>query len=106
MRATPARAFGKDEDAQINQALVRAASDKNWVVRASALLAIAKREDPKLLNAIVPALSDKNEVVRFTAAAAVIRLTMFAGRGNNGLGSSRRPHVALVPLTYPSGCPS
>lgn len=76
VRALAARALVKDADPRVNQTLVHiAASDKSWLVRASALLAIAKRENPELLNAIVPALSDKNRVVRYTAAAAVIRLS-------------------------------
>src|SRR6202049_2517541 len=77
-RAAAARILVNDPDPRISQALVRAVSDKSWIVRASALLAIAKREDPELLNAIVPRLSDKNGVVRCTAAAAVIRLTTVA----------------------------
>jgi HEAT repeat protein len=72
-----------DQDQRVGQALIRAASDKNWIVRASALLAIAKRGDPEFVNAIVPALSDKNGVVRCTAAAAVIRLTTVAERNKD-----------------------
>jgi HEAT repeat protein len=83
VRATAALALVKDLDAKIDQALVRAASDKNRIVRAAAILAIAEREDPKLLNAMVPSLSDKNQVVRFTAAAAVIRLATVAARNND-----------------------
>jgi HEAT repeat protein len=75
VRATAARTLVNDPDPRVNQALVQAASDKNWMVRASALLAIAKRGDAGLLNSVVPAMSDKNDVVRLTAAAAVIRLT-------------------------------
>ncbi len=82
-RAAAARILANDPESRIGQALVRAVSDKSWIVRASALLAIAKREDPELLNAIVPRLSDKNGVVRSTAAAAVIRLTAVAERNRN-----------------------
>ena len=82
VRAAAAEGLVNDQDPRMAQALVRAASDKSWVVRTSALFAIAKREDPSLLSAIVPALSDKNQVVRFTAAAAVIRLTTVAVRNN------------------------
>jgi len=101
VRAAAARALINDQDPRVGQALVRAASDKNWIVRASALLAIAKRGDPEFLNAIVPALSDKNGVVRCTAAAAVIRLTTAAERNkdvkaaSNALGgesNSRQTH--------------
>ena len=82
-RAAAARILVNDPDPRIGQALVRAVSDKSWIVRASALLAVAKREDRELLNAIVPRLSDKNGVVRCTAAAAVIRLTAVAERNKN-----------------------
>ncbi|HEX2712953.1 MAG TPA: HEAT repeat domain-containing protein [Candidatus Acidoferrales bacterium] len=88
VRATAARTLFNDMDPRISQALVRAVSDKSWIVRASAVLANAKREDPDLLNAIVPALSDKNKVLRFTAAAAVIRLTAVAARNKNVTGTS------------------
>jgi len=80
VRAAAARALINDQDPRVSQALVRAASDKNWIVRASAILAIAKRGDPEFLSAIVPALSGKNGVLRCTAAAAVIRLTTVAER--------------------------
>jgi hypothetical protein len=83
VRAAAARALINDQDSRVGQALVRAASDKDWIVRASALLAIAKRDDPEILSAIVQALSDKNGVVSYTAAAAVIRLTTVAERNRN-----------------------
>ena len=82
-RAAAARILVNDPDPRIDQALIRAVSDKSWIVRASALLAIAKRGDPELLNGIVPALSDKNGVVRCTAAAAVIRLTTVVERNQD-----------------------
>ena len=89
MRAEAARILVNDPDPRISQALVRAVSDKSWIVRASALLAIAKREDPEFLNAIVPAMSDKNGVVRSTAAAAVIRLTAVAERNKDAKRTSK-----------------
>jgi HEAT repeat protein len=82
-RAAAARILVTDPDPRVSQALVRAVSDKSWIVRASALLAIAKREDSEFLNTIVPPLSDKNGVVRSTAAAAVIRLTTVAERNKD-----------------------
>jgi HEAT repeat protein len=91
VRAAAARALINDQDPRVSQALVRAASDKNWIVRASAILAIAKRGDPEFLNAIVPALSDKNGVVRSTAAAAVIRLTTVAERNKDVKAASKPP---------------
>jgi HEAT repeat protein len=55
--------------------LVRAISDKSWVVRQAALEAIAKRADPTVLDKIQVEVSDENNHVRYTAAAAIIRLT-------------------------------
>jgi HEAT repeat protein len=50
VRAAAAGAVVKDPDLRVGQALVRATSDKNWIVRASALLAIAKRGDPEFIT--------------------------------------------------------
>jgi HEAT repeat protein len=59
--------------------LADAASDKECLVRASAVAAIARRGDPELLSAIVPLLDDEQDTVRFNAAAAVVMLS--ASRG-------------------------
>jgi HEAT repeat protein len=77
-RAAAARALAADPDSRSGQALVKAAADKEWVVRAAALEAIAKREDPVLLKDIVPAMSDKKDIVRYSAAAAVLHLAHIA----------------------------
>lgn len=73
-RAAAARALAEDPDPRSGQALVKAASDKDWVVRAAALEAIAKRGDPVLLKDIETAMSDKKDIVRYSAAAAVLHL--------------------------------
>ena len=75
VRAAAAKMLANDPDPQSGKALVKAASDKSWIVRAAALEAIAKRGDPALLGGIVPAMMDDNTSVRCTAAAAVIRLS-------------------------------
>lgn len=77
-RAAAARALVEDHDPRSGQALVKAASDKDWVVRAAALEAIAKRGDPVLLKDIEPAMSDKKDIVRYSAAAAVLHLARIA----------------------------
>jgi HEAT repeat protein len=74
-RAAAARVLATDPDPQSREALVRAVSDKSWLVREAALAAIARRADPSLLGRIRAAMSDENDRVRYTAAAAVIRLT-------------------------------
>lgn len=82
-RAAAARALAKDPDSRSGQALVKAASDKEWIVRAAALEAIAKRGDPILLKDIEPAMSDKKDIVRYSAAAAVLHLTRIARATTN-----------------------
>ena len=77
-RAAAARALVEDPDPRSGQALVKAASDKDWIVRAAALEAIAKRGDPALLKGIEPAMSDKKDIVRYSAAAAVLHLARIA----------------------------
>jgi HEAT repeat protein len=78
IRAAAAKMLANDPDPESGQALVRATSDKNWIVKTAALEAIAKRGDPQLLDGIVPAMADDNTSVRCTAAAAVIRLSTLA----------------------------
>jgi HEAT repeat protein len=75
IRAQAAKILARDTDPRTGDALIRAVSDKKWIVQVAALEAIAKRGDPNLLSGIVPAMSDKNDAVRFTAAAAVLRLS-------------------------------
>lgn len=78
VRAAAAKMLANDTDPESGQALVKATSDKSWVVKTAALEAIAKRGDPQLLDGILPAMTDDNTSVRCTAAAAVIRLSTLA----------------------------
>lgn len=80
VRAAAAKILVNDPDPNSANALVRATSDKSWIVRVAALEAVARRGDAKLLDAIVPALLDNNLAVRCTASAAVIRLTTLKDR--------------------------
>ena len=80
VRAAAAKMLATDTDADSGIALVRATSDKNWIVRSAALEAIAKRGNPALLKGILPAMKDDNTAVRCTAAAAVIRLSTIASK--------------------------
>jgi len=75
IRAAAAKKLAHDPEPDAAEALVRAAADKDWKVRAAALDAIALREDSSLIARIVSALEDKNDVVRFTAAACVAHLS-------------------------------
>jgi HEAT repeat protein len=78
VRAAAAKMLATDPDPTSGQALIKATSDKSWVVKTAALEAIAKRGDPQLLDGILPAMNDDNSSVRCTAAAAVIRLSTLA----------------------------
>jgi len=75
VRAAAARILADDPDPRSAQALVKACSDKKWVVRAAAIEAIARRGGPDFLKDIEPNLTDEKDVVRYTAAAAVIKLS-------------------------------
>ena len=77
-RAAAARELASDTDPRSGQALAKAVSDKNWVVRAAAVEAIAKRGDAALLVNVQPAMSDKKDIVRYSASAAVLRLSRIA----------------------------
>jgi HEAT repeat protein len=74
IRAGAAAILAKDPDPLSAQALVKAASDKSWVVRVAALDSLAKRGDPQFISNIVPEMSDEKDAVRYNAAAAVIKL--------------------------------
>jgi HEAT repeat protein len=83
VRAAAARALASDPDPRSGQALVRACSDKNWIVRAAALQAIAERGNPSLAPQIKLEMSDSDDIVRYTAAAAVLRLTWIGQTDKN-----------------------
>lgn len=73
-RAAAASVLAKDRDPDTTKALVNAAGDKNWIVRAAALEALAKRGDPSVLDTVQLYLLDQEGEVKYTAAAATIRL--------------------------------
>jgi HEAT repeat protein len=75
VRAAAAVALAGDPDPKTGEALVRAAEDKSWIVRAAALDAIARRNDPTLIPEIMAALNDAKPEVKYTAAGAVYHLS-------------------------------
>jgi HEAT repeat protein len=75
VRAIAAKVLAHDPDPATAEALVRAAHDKNWIVRAAAIEALAERGDPSLQPKVEQSFADRNARVRYTAAAAVIRLS-------------------------------
>jgi HEAT repeat protein len=56
--------LSNDTDPLATRALVNAATNKNWKVRAVALDALARRENPELLDGVLPHLSDKKHAVK------------------------------------------
>jgi HEAT repeat protein len=94
-KAMAARFLANDPDPQSGEALVRAVSNKRWLIREAALEAIAKRADSSLLEKIQFAMSDQKEHVRYTAAAAVIRLSDI----RHGPGSPRPARLPAPPDT-------
>jgi len=75
VRAVAATFLAHDPDAASARALIKATSDKDWMVRAAAVEAIAQRGDASLLLSVEIKFSDRNPKVRYSAAAAVIRLS-------------------------------
>ena len=75
VRAVAATFLAHDPDPASARALVKATSDRDWIVRAAAVEAIAQRGDASLLPSVEIKLSDRNPKVRYSAAAAVIRLS-------------------------------
>lgn len=78
LRAAAARQLAMDADPASGDALLAAASDKSWVVRAAALEALALRGDASLLPPVAEHMKDEKDVVRWAAAACVIRLNNLA----------------------------
>jgi HEAT repeat protein len=74
-RAAAARVLAKDPDPDATQALVEAAGDNRWLVRAAALEALAARGDTSTADNAAAHLGDDSQIVRFTAAAAFLELT-------------------------------
>ena len=74
VRATAAKVLSEDPDPRSSQALVKACSNKSWIVRIAALEALAERGDPAMIKHIEPLMEDTKDRVRYTAAAAIIRL--------------------------------
>lgn len=74
VRAAAAKILANDPDPKTGEALVTAASDKSWIVRAAALDAIARRGERPLASKIEAQMDDDKDIVKYLAAAAVIEL--------------------------------
>jgi HEAT repeat protein len=75
VRAAAANKLAHDPDPATTKALINAAGDKNWLVRASALEALAIRGDSSAAKTAGLYMYDDRPEVKYTAAAAVIRLS-------------------------------
>jgi HEAT repeat protein len=74
LRASAAKELADDPDPSSTKALVNAAGDNDWTVRASALEALSKRDDPSVLNTVELYLYDDKIEVKYNAAAATLHL--------------------------------
>jgi HEAT repeat protein len=74
VRAAAAKLLATDPDPKSGEALVNAAFDQSWIVRAAALAAIAQRGDYTLGPRIEADMDYDKDQVRYLAAATVIRL--------------------------------
>jgi HEAT repeat protein len=73
-RAFCAQMLGLDPSSQATAALVKAAHDKNWVVRASAAEGLGNSSRPHAMRVLAGLLKDPKPPVRYMAAASLIRL--------------------------------
>ena len=75
LRAAAAKKLAQDPDPDSTKALIKAAGDKQWLVRAAALEALALRGDGSGSKTAALYLYDDRDEVRYTAAGAVLRLS-------------------------------
>ncbi len=75
LRAAAAKKLAHDPDPDSTKALIKAAGDKQWLVRAAALEALALRGDSSAAKTASLYVYDDQNEVKYTAAAAVIRLS-------------------------------
>lgn len=80
LRAAAARILERDSDPRSAQALAKACSDKDWIVRVAAVRAVAMRGNPALLPEVKADMKDDNDSVRYMAAAGALRLTSVKSR--------------------------
>lgn len=78
LRAAAAKKLAQDPDPDSTKALIKAAGDKQWLVRAAALEALALRGDVAAVKTAALYLYDERDEVRYTAAGAVVRLSPHA----------------------------
>jgi HEAT repeat protein len=75
VRAQSALSLARDPDPRSATALLKATSDKQWMVRAASLKALGLRGDAHIVAKLAPSLDDTVDAVRFAGAATIYRLT-------------------------------
>jgi hypothetical protein len=83
LRAAAAKKLAQDPDPSTTKGLIKAAGDKQWLVRAAALEALALRGDTSAAKTAALYLYDDQDQVKYTAAAAVIRLSAAKQKGED-----------------------
>lgn len=74
VRAAAAKELAEDPDPASTKALMNAAGDNDWTVRASAIEGLAKRNDPSALSVVELYMYDDKSEVKYNAAATTLRL--------------------------------
>jgi HEAT repeat protein len=75
LRAAAAKILAGDPDSGSYKALLGAAGDKNWLVRAAAIEGLAQRGNPAALQTVALYMYDERPEVKYAAGAAVVRLS-------------------------------
>ena len=75
LRAAAAKMLTSDPDYGSYKALLGAAGDKSWIVRAAAIEGLAKRGNPAALQTVTLYMYDERPEVKYAAGAAVVRLS-------------------------------
>jgi HEAT repeat protein len=78
VKAAAVKELAKDPDPRSAKALIAAAADQAWVIRASAYDALARRGDRSLVGDVAKGLKDENYIAKLAAAAAVAQLSSLA----------------------------
>jgi HEAT repeat protein len=90
VRAAAAKELADDPDPASTKALINAAGDSDWTVRASAIESLAKRADPSALETVELYMYDDKSEVKYNAATATLRLLAIQGAREPGKRPERK----------------
>jgi HEAT repeat protein len=82
LRAAAAKTLARDPDPGSLKALIKAAGDKSWLVRAAAIEGLAQRGDPAALPTVALYMYDDKTEIKYVAGGAVVRLSALKKRSN------------------------